>query len=87
MLHAGGLAVAYFLLKAGTWVTAVDGGANVPGGSRGTVEIVNEVFYWALLFAVILSAGMLVLRIVDFAQRWRRQGRGNGTSVAAKEGN
>lgn len=87
LLHAGGLAVGYFLWKAGTWVVASNGGTNLPGGHKGTVDTVNQVFYWVLLFALILSAGTLLFRIVELAQRWRSRGRLQGIAAAAKEGN
>lgn len=86
LLHGGGLAVAYALLRAGTWVTAVDSGAKLPGGYQGTVGVVNQVFYWVLLFTLVLSAGQLVFRIVEFAQRWRRQSRPTGVASPAKAG-
>jgi len=73
LVHAGGLAVAYALLRAGSWVVGADGGANPPAGDNGAVEILNQVLYWGLLFSVILSAGMLVFRIVDLVLRWRRR--------------
>jgi len=87
LVHAGGLTVAYALLKAGTWVVAAEGGANVSAGYKGAVEIVNQVLYWGLLFSVILSAGMLVFRIVDLMQRWRWQNKMSGAEATANEGN
>lgn len=87
LLHAGGFGAGYFLWKAGTWVAASNGGANLPGGYAGTVDIVNQVFYWALLFALILSAGTLFFRIAELVQRWRSRGRVQGMAAAAKEGN
>jgi hypothetical protein len=87
LFQAGAFAVAWFLLRAKIWVVASDGGAKLPGGYRGTVEVVNQVFYWVLLVAVILSAGTLLARIVDFVRRWRWKGGADGTSEAAKEGN
>jgi hypothetical protein len=86
-LHAGGVAVAYLLLRAGTWVTASNGGANLPGGYKGTVEIVNQVFYWVLLFAVIFSAGTLIFRVVELIRKWRWHGDADGLAEAAKERN
>jgi len=82
VLHAGGLAVACALLRAGSWVMPVGVGANLTAGYLRTVHIVNQVFYWVLLFTVILSAGMLIFRIVEFVQRWRWHAREMG---AAKE--
>jgi hypothetical protein len=83
-MRAGGLAVLYFLFRAGTWVVASNGGANLPGGYRGTVDIVNQVFYWVLLLAVVFSAGMLISRIVDLAQRWRSEREPREVGSAAK---
>jgi hypothetical protein len=86
LMHAGGFAVVYFLFRAGTWVVASNGGANLPGGYRGTVDIVNQVFYWVLLFAVVFSAASLAFRIVDFIRRWRWQNRMTGVASEAKAG-
>jgi hypothetical protein len=51
------------------------------------VEIVNQSFYYGLLAAAILSAGMLVFRIVEPIQRWRCQNNSGSAGAAAKEGN
>jgi len=87
LLHAGSLAVAYVLLRAGTWVVASNGGANLPGGYHGTIDIANQVFYWVLLFTIILSAGTFLFRIVELAKRWRWQSASRDAGAAAKEGN
>jgi hypothetical protein len=85
-LNASGLCVVWFLFKAGSWVVASNRGANLPGGHRGTVDIVNEVFYYILLFTAILSAGMLLFRILEFVQTWRWHGASRGVGAAAKQG-
>ena len=85
--HAGGLGVAYMMVKARVWVMAAEGAANTGGDLGRTVEIVNQVFYYSVLAAFLLSAGMLVFRIVDLVQRWRFQGGSRGASAAAAEGN
>jgi len=84
-LNAGGLAVAYTLLRAGTWVMPLGSNANPPAGYLHTVGIINQVFYWAVVFAVILSAGMLTFRIVEFAQKWRWHKQPRPEAGAAKE--
>jgi hypothetical protein len=86
VLQAGGTAVSYLLLRAGTWVIASDGGAYLPGGYKGTVEIVNQVFYWVFLFVVIFSVGTLVFRIVGLVQRWRWQKKMGGVPSTANSG-
>lgn len=87
VVHAGGLAVVYFLFKAGVWVTVADAIANGTTQYGEAARIVNQVFYWVLLFGAILSAGMLIFRTVEFIQRWRWQGSRSGAGVAAKGGN
>lgn len=85
-LHAGATAVACVLLRAGSWVVASNGGTNLPGGYKGTVDIANQVFYWILLFAVIVSASQLLFRIIELLKRWRWQNRMSGLASAAKAG-
>lgn len=86
-LQSGGTAVSYMLLRAGTWVIASDGGAHLPGGYKGTVDIVNQVFRWVFLFVVIFSVGTLVFRIVGLLQRWRWQKRMGSVQSAADSAN
>ncbi|HYL65158.1 MAG TPA: hypothetical protein VE077_21295 [Candidatus Methylomirabilis sp.] len=87
ILHACGLGVAYMLLKAGVWVMAANEAVNAGRDIGRTVEVVNQVFYYGVLGAFVLSAGMLVFRIVDVVQRWRYQGGSRGVGAAANEGN
>lgn len=85
LLHVGGLGVAYMLLRAGTWVTL----ANVAGAAHDagqTIGTINQVFYYGVLGAFLLSAGMLIFRIVDLVQRWRFQTGSRGMGSAANEG-
>jgi hypothetical protein len=59
------------LINVGSWVATADAVAGRAGEFAWTVEIVNRSFYYGLLAAAILSAGMLVFRIVEPIQRWR----------------
>jgi len=86
LVQAGGLAVAYALLRAGTWVVAMGGAANPPADYQNAVQIVNQVLHWGLVFTVIFSVGMLVFRIVDLMQRWRWQSRASGAEAPAQPG-
>ena len=84
IVHGGGLAVVYFLIKAGSWVTALD---SAPGGYKGAMEIVNQVVYYCLWGTAALSAAMLVARVARLI-RPRRQASGSASiSEPAKEGN
>jgi len=85
--HTGGLVVVCLLINAGSWVATADAVAGRAGEFARTVEIVNQSFYYGLLAAAILSAGMLVFRIVEPIQRWRSQNNSRSAGAAAKEGN
>ena len=84
-VHAVAFAVVYVLFKAGNWVTAGDAMANRAGELTRTVEIVNLCFYYGLVATVILSAGMLVRRIVELIQGWRWRDDAKRIRTAAKE--
>lgn len=86
-VHAGGLAVVYFLLKAGSWVEAGDAVASRSGELARTVEIVNLCFYYGLVAALILSVGMLVFRIVELIRGWRWRDDAKGIGAAGQEEN
>jgi len=58
-VHAGGLLVAYLLIRAGTWVVA----EPVEGYARAAV-LVNQVIRYALLVAATFSAVMLAVRLM-----------------------
>jgi hypothetical protein len=60
IVHCGGLAVLYFLIKGGSWVVARGSAA---GEYTHTAEIVNQIIYYSLLMTGMLSAVMLVVRI------------------------
>jgi hypothetical protein len=87
ILQAGGLAVAYIAIKAGTWVTAANPLADSAGTYASVAGIVNKCILYSVVGAAILSAGTIVFRIVELIQwkRWQSGARGIGS--AAKEGN
>ncbi|HTQ60034.1 MAG TPA: hypothetical protein VMI32_07425 [Candidatus Solibacter sp.] len=87
VVQAGGLAIVYFLVKAGNWVAVADAVANRASDYARAVVIVNECFYYALLATAILSAAMLILRIVGFIKRRRWQGGSHRVGSAAQERN
>jgi hypothetical protein len=85
-VQAGGLAIVYFLIKAGSYVTAADGVAG--GGSLPhTIEIVNQCVFYSLVGVGILSAYTLVLRVIQLIRDPRARGRSPRVGSAAKEGN
>jgi hypothetical protein len=55
------LAIWAFLFKSGPWIVSGDNAANFLVEHSRTLEIVNQCFYYALLAAVILSAGQLLV--------------------------
>jgi hypothetical protein len=87
IVNAGGLVVVYFLIKAGSWVTAGDSTANGGRNLAKTVEIVNQCIFYSLVAAAILSAVMIVLRITQLIRQPRGQSGSGKIGAAAKEGN
>jgi hypothetical protein len=85
IVHCGGLAVLYFLIKGGSWVVA---SGSAAGEYTHTAEIVNQIVYYSLLMTGILSAVMLVLRIARLIRRPRsRVARLPSLGALPKEGN
>lgn len=85
IVHAGGLAVVYFLIKAGSWVTAVDSAQGHP--STRAMVIVNQVVYYCLWGTAALSAAMLVGRLMRLIRPPRQSGGSTRVGEPAKEGN
>lgn len=84
----GGLAVVYFLIRAGSWVTAADSAAGGATGYTHAAQIVNQWIYYGLLVSAIFSAVMLVVRVVRLIHRQPRQGSSSASvGEPAKEGN
>jgi hypothetical protein len=83
LVHFGGLAVVYFLIKARSWVTAAGSAA---GGYARSVEIVNRSIYYALLFAGIVSAVMLIARVARLVRQPRSRAGSSSVGAHAKEG-
>jgi hypothetical protein len=76
--QAGGLAVVYFLIKAGTWVTAAGSMTEGGGNSARTLQIINQCFLYGLVGAAIYSGVMIVVRITQLIRQSRGQsGSGN----------
>ena len=85
IVHGGGLAVVYFLIKAGSWVTAVDSAQGHP--SARAMEIVNQVVYYCLWGTAALSAAMLVARVARLIRQPREDAGSPRVGEPAKEGN
>lgn len=85
IVHGGGLAVVYFLIKAGSWVTAVDSAQGHP--SAHAMEIVNQVVYYCLWGTAALSAAMLVARVARLIRPPRKDAVSTRVGEPAKEGN
>lgn len=60
-VHFGGLAVVYFLIRAGSWVTAADSAGGA--GYAHAAQIVNRWIYYGLWITAIFSAAMLIIRV------------------------
>ena len=84
IVHGGGLAVVYFLIKAGSWVAAVDSAA---GEFRHAVEIVNQVVYYCLWGTAALSAAMLIARVARLIRTPRQGAASTRVGEPAKEEN
>lgn len=87
ILQAGGLAVACFAIKAGSWVTVANPLADAAETYSKVAHIVNQCLLYVFLGAAILSAVMIIFRITELI-RWRRWHTGpRGVGSAAKERN
>jgi hypothetical protein len=87
MVQAGGLAVVYFLIKAGTWVTATGPLTDGTSNSVRTLGIINQCFLYGLVSTAIFSGVMLVLRIAQLIRQPGGQSGSRNISATAKEGN
>lgn len=86
-VQAGALAVLYFLIKAGSYVTAAGSIANGGDNSPRTIEIINRCMLYSLVGAAVFSAGILVLRIAQVIRQPRGQSGSGNVGATAKEGN
>jgi hypothetical protein len=85
-VHLGGLAIVFFLIRAGSWVTAVDFAVGGAGEYAHAARIVNQWIYFGLLVTAISSAAILVIRVARLLRQPRS--RTGATRVEpAKEGN
>lgn len=83
-VHFGGLTVVYFLIRAGSWVTAADSGA---GDYARAAKVINQCIYYGLLVSAIFSAAMLIVRIMKLLHQGRQRGGSTPIGEPAKEGN
>jgi len=85
--HSAGLVVAYFLIRAGSWVVAGGSAAEHAEDYARTVEIVNQCIYYSLVLAAVLSAVMLVIRVAALLRPSRGQAGSPSAGAPVKEGN
>lgn len=85
IVQGSGLAVVYFLIKAGSWVTAVDSAQGHP--SAHAMEIVNQIVYYCLWGTAGLSVAMLVARVARLIRPPRKDAASTRVGEPAKEGN
>ena len=85
-VHFGGLAVVYFLIRAGSWVTAADSVAGGASGYAHAAQIVNQWIYYGLLVTAIFSVVMLIVRVMRL-MRPRQRASSPHVGEPAKEGN
>src|SRR5262249_54413370 len=79
--HSLGLVLAYFLIKAGSWVVAGGPAVERTGEYAHAAEIVNQCIYYSLIAAAVFSAVMLVIRIARVIRQ--AGGRGGPASLGA----
>lgn len=75
VVHAGGLAFIYALIRGGAWVIAAQQVSHPASNLSETIRVINECFFFGFVVAAIFSLGMLIFRIVQLMQRWRGHGR------------
>jgi len=87
-VHAAGLAVLFFLIRAGSWVTAADSTAGgAAGGYAHAAQVVNQCIFYGFWVAGLLSAAMLVVKVVRLIRQPRQDGGSTRVGEPAKEGN
>jgi len=86
-VHCGGLAVVYFLIRAGSWVIAADSTAGSAGSYAHAAQIVNQWIYYGLLVTAIFSAVMLIVRVARVIREQRQSGGSTRVGEPAKDGN
>lgn len=86
LIHAAGLALIYFLIRAGSWVALADSKVSVPDNYARAVEVVNQCFRYGLVAAAVFSAVMIVIRVTRLIRQsnWH-SGSPNIGSVPKKE--
>ena len=84
-VHCGGLAVVYFLIRAGGWVTAADSAPGRPSGYVHVAQIVNQLIYYGLLVSAILSAAMFVFKVARLLRQPRQTAGATRVAEPAKE--
>src|SRR5215467_13242272 len=85
-VHCGGLAIVYFLIRAGSWVIAADSAGGGTSSYANAAQIVNQWIYYGLLVTAILSTMMLVVRVTRLIRR-PRQGLGSPRITEPANGN
>ena len=87
IVHSGGLAIVYFLVKAGSWVMAADSVVGHGGEYGRAVETVNQWVRAGLLITAVSSAVMLVVRVARLIRGPRSRVGSSSVGAPAKEGN
>ena len=86
-VHCGGLAVVYFLIRAGSWVMAADSAVGGTSGYAHAAQIVNQWIYYGLLVTAIFSAVMLFVRVARLTRQARKSGGSTRVGEPAQDGN
>jgi hypothetical protein len=87
ILQAGGLAVMWFAMKAGSWVTVANPAADGAGKFAQVAHIVNQCLLYVLVSAAIFSGAMIIFRITELTRRRRWDVGPRSVGSAAKEEN
>jgi len=86
-VQAAGLVIVYFLIKAGHWVEAANSGASGAVNFARTVEIINQVFLYALVGTAVFSGVMILIRVMRLVRQPRGHNGPASVGARAKEGN
>lgn len=87
ILQAGGLAVMWFAMKAGSWVTVANPAADGAGKFAQVAHIANQCLLYVLVSAAIFSGAMIIFRITELTRRRRWDVGPRSVGSAAKEEN
>jgi hypothetical protein len=86
-VHAAGLVLVYFLIRARSWVAVADSATSGAVSYARTVEVVNQCFLYALVATAVFSGVMIMIRVTRLVRQPHGHNGSASIGARAKEGN